>query len=53
MRTPAKTPTTPPMPLNRSDSSPSELAPQSVGTKPPISIPKVAHIMMAERPMGN
>ena len=46
-------PATPPTPLKSSDWRPSELAPHMVGTKPPMSIPKVAHMAMAERPMGN
>jgi hypothetical protein len=53
MRTPAQRPATAPMPLKSSDCSPSELAPHIVGTKPPTSIPKPAHMPMTERPMHN
>ena len=53
MRRPAQRPATPPTPLKSSDWRPSPLAPHIMGMKPPVSVPNVAHIMIAERPMPN
>jgi len=46
-------PATPPITLKSSDWSDSEPAPHIVGTKPPTSMPKPAHMPMTERPTGN
>ena len=52
MRMPAQMPATPPTPLKSSDWSPIPLAPHTMGTNPPNSIPKLAHIATNPRPMG-
>ena len=53
MRTPAQTPATPPTALKKIDCIESWPAPQTAGTNPPISIPKLPHIAITPRPMRN